>query len=223
MVFSTQNIPKYCICLRSEKDRFPHLKEEFKRVGWKVEPFWGIDKDDLLLPGDLKISVGAYGCWDSHMRLYQLAKERGQKAIIVLESDVVFCDDFQKRIEYLEWNKFDCDYFALGGHFTGPDTMGSETEPYFGKYVYKLNHMAGTYAYFLTAPMYEYILQNTYNYQKPLDGFFADEVLSRFNSLAFIPFLASCVPNISSITGKYIDYPHVHWFFQKEAIDDINI
>lgn len=111
--------------LDHRKDRLEHMQVELARVGLQAQrtrgrlphEFWyrnDVDKMKVRTPG-------AIGCYFSQISIMEEAMKQGQHAI-VLEDDLVFCSDFQKRLEYIsnwldgkEW-----DVFWLGGTFHSP-------------------------------------------------------------------------------------------------------
>ena len=61
---------------------------------------------------DIK-SLGAIGCYQSHVGLWQLASSRGEKNIIILEDDIILRIDMNKIDEYIKTRPDDYDICYL--------------------------------------------------------------------------------------------------------------
>lgn len=221
-----KDIPKFCISLPNSARR-PIVEEEFKKNGLAVTMFDAIDKKDLIVPElsekrllkhDEGIMDGILACMSSHLKLIQHAKDNKLPAICVFEDDVVFCDDFKKRIKYIDNLKIDYDFFSLGGHFNKPALFFTpdytDACPTDSQYIYKVQHQGGTYAYIITEAVYDFVLRNcTYNYG--MDQFFSDHLYHRFKCYAFVPFLASCRNCTSEITGSDWVYENISWYYKQ--------
>ncbi len=114
------------INLDSRQDRLAHMTTQLDRVEITAERVRG------LLPSEVKVdsrkvavmqkrTPGAIGCHYSQVSIMEKALELGKHAF-VLEDDLIFCEDFQARIQYIdtfleprEW-----DVFWLGGTFHSP-------------------------------------------------------------------------------------------------------
>lgn len=108
-------------------DRLAHMKAQLENSGLHAERVRG------LLPVEVKVShnklrgmrrrgtLGAIGCHYAQVSIMEEALKRGQNAF-VMEDDLVFCEDFQIRLAYIEeWmSRNDWDVFWLGGTFHSP-------------------------------------------------------------------------------------------------------
>jgi GR25 family glycosyltransferase involved in LPS biosynthesis len=136
------------INLDSRPDRLAHMQRELERVGIKAVRTRGIlpeeyDGDPAKIQVMLNRTPGAIGCWLAQTQIMREAWEKGQSAL-VMEDDLVFCSDFQERMEiasdfleiklskiseYMPW-----DVFWLGGtyHVNPPvwhkDDLGRDAE-----------------------------------------------------------------------------------------------
>jgi GR25 family glycosyltransferase involved in LPS biosynthesis len=69
------------------------MMRELKRVGWNAEFFPAIKPDDAAnFP-----SVGARGCFLSHLELLKLAMSRQLSSITILEDDLNFSENFSEQ------------------------------------------------------------------------------------------------------------------------------
>lgn len=94
------------INLDHRTDRKDHMEKELKRVGIKAKRFKAFKTSEhpwteWKVGTMLRRTPGAIGCWYSQCNLlaeaYQLDKH-----CFVMEDDLVFCDDFHERLNYLE-------------------------------------------------------------------------------------------------------------------------
>lgn len=225
MSFDFNSIPKFCISLKRSEIRRAYVKEQFDLFGLKVDFFDAIDKNDLIVPElSTKLkdteSPGVLACALSHIELINRAKLLNLREICIFEDDVVFCDDFKDRIKYLEQLKdFDYDIITLGGHFD-KEISAHYAEQSEWKRVFKVKTMGGTYAYIIKQEVYDFILRN-WNYNFGMDEFYATFVYRRFNSYAFVPFLAGCRNCKSEITEQEHVYENIAWNYDQKRILDL--
>lgn len=110
--------------LDHRKDRLDHMTSELDRIGLHASRFPG------LLPAQFreeKYSVmrnrtpGAIGCYMSQVGIMKQALEL-KKHAVVFEDDIIFCHDFNERIEYIsKWTEsHEWDVIWLGGTFHVP-------------------------------------------------------------------------------------------------------
>jgi glycosyl transferase, family 25 len=107
----------FVINLAHRLDRRCEMVTELARVGWReVDFFQAIRPDDR---GEFD-SIGARGCFLSHLEVLRLARMRGLDQLILLEDDVNFVNNFPTRwsavlacLEQRDWSIF------YGGHVLG--------------------------------------------------------------------------------------------------------
>lgn len=109
--------------LDHRQDRNERMVKELARVGVKAERTKGLLPRDVNQP-DHKVHVmrmrtpGAIGCHYSQVAIMEKALEQGKHAW-VMEDDLVFCNDLQKRLAHIEdfLNCHEWDVFWLGGTY----------------------------------------------------------------------------------------------------------
>jgi len=112
--------------LEHRNDRLEHMNEQLARVGLNAIRVRGLLPNEYA--GDpAKVEVmrkrtpGAIGCHMSQVYIMREALRLGKHAW-VMEDDLVFCNDFRDRVEYM--SKFlqgrDWDVMWLGGTFHSP-------------------------------------------------------------------------------------------------------
>lgn len=107
--------------LDSRHDRLVHMNEQFKRINLNPVRHRGILPDEITDP---RVEVmrrrtpGAIGCHFAQVGVIKTAKEVGAHAF-VMEDDLVFCSDFNERIEHITrfTDENDWDIIWLGGTF----------------------------------------------------------------------------------------------------------
>jgi len=194
----------------------------------RVHFFDAIDRNDVALPElspktDNKFNaLGAYACMMSHLILMKMALENKEDAIVVFEDDVIICEDFNARIRYIERSGVDFDMFLLGGHFDSVmrGTLVGAAEGTEYNHIYNVRNMGGTYGYIITKKVMEFCIRNLY-YGYGIDQFFSVVVYKRFRAFSFVPFLVGCRPCVSEITGAFWKYDAIDYYYQQEAIIDI--
>ena len=115
--------------LAHRQDRLTHMMGQLVKAGIQAERFEAIKTSDhqwepTTYGTMMRRTPGAIGCYVSQMEVMKKAYEAGKSAF-VMEDDLVFCTDIQKRFEYIEKfindNEPDFHVIWLGGTFhVGP-------------------------------------------------------------------------------------------------------
>lgn len=108
------DIPKFVINLKRRPDRLESIKRELDYVGWDYEVFDGIDTNSYM------------GCTLSHLKIFEICKDRGYKKVIIIEDDTFFMPYFIDLIEKIEPYLEDIDLFNFGPTIHRPITGDSE-------------------------------------------------------------------------------------------------
>lgn len=164
------------------------------------------DKMNELFPGYNLIRVeavkheqGAVGCFLSHKKCVQLAKDNGMSSIIVIEDDCLPIGDFTNRLiniksfldTYLEW-----DMLIGGGFHIYPFHLkGKITDE-----LYKTNGGYCMHFVIYNHTSYDFFLSQDET-QKPVDHVWQDHL----TCLVPIPFLASQLDTYSNIGNRIED------------------
>lgn len=106
------NFPIYCINLQHRKDRKEHSLKQFEQLG--------ISPEKVLYPHFTKDDRGGvYGCFDSHMKIWNdfFTKYPDKKYALVFEDDFVITKNaittLQKAVDFIEKNYEDIDVLFL--------------------------------------------------------------------------------------------------------------
>lgn len=225
----------YCsyVNLWHRKDRRDHMTDQLERVGLEAERTRGMLPDEFIHNPDFdqkKIQVmknrtpGAIGCHYSQVSIMEKALALNKNAF-VLEDDVVFCDDFQKRFAYIdEWmSRNDWDVFWLGGTFHSPAhwhsqphnrelplcrcSIGKDCEPTDDPRIMRTYGAFCTYAYIVNINSLERILSlldNSVHISMGIDWLFI-LLQPHLKTYAFVPGCIKQMDNQSDI-GNGITY-----------------
>lgn len=99
----------FVINLTHRVDRRKAMQKQLSRIGWRGEFFPAIRPDSAAgFP-----SIGARGCFLSHLELLRHARDANAKLLVILEDDLDFRVDFEDRwrtataeLEKSEWSIF---------------------------------------------------------------------------------------------------------------------
>lgn len=181
-----------------------NLKERTDRKEKLLEIFSKYKNINLIFVEAIKYHIGIIGCFLSHKRCINIAKEKKLDQIIVMEDDCLPLDNFEERLtlilEFLDKNKDKWDIF-LGG------VNGTKKQDVKEKINYKDNIFfeisRGTCAHFI---IYN---KSSYNF------FLSKDVKKEFNDTCWfnklrayvtIPFIAHQQPGYSNIQNGVRNY-----------------
>ena len=217
MKFTLKSSHIYVINLERRKDRLDNIEKEMKKHSLEYEIFKAADGLFMEVPKDSKKinEINAQyilGCMVSHWGVVEDAWKNRYPFIIVLEDDIILCEDFIERIKIIEGYKLDFDILYIGGHFDDLNISLENTEH---KYIKRVNSVSGTYGYIINSSIYEDILNNC-NYNYGIDEFYSKKIQTKNNCYAFIPFLVDHQKGYSDIAETTIDYGKTHRFYKKK-------
>jgi len=125
-----ENLYASFVNLDSRGDRLTHMTNQLSKVNLQVERTRGIPWKEVLInhperANDVTVMLnrtpGAIGCFFSQMSVMEEALKQGKHAL-VMEDDLHFCSDFDKRMDYIDkWTEaHEWDIIWLGGTFHTP-------------------------------------------------------------------------------------------------------
>lgn len=244
------------INLDHRTDRLKHMQEQLSRIGLNATRTRGLLPQEVNEPHD-KIAVmqartpGAIGCHYSQVSIMETALSLGKSAF-VMEDDLIFCADFNKRMEHIEnfLNTRDWDIFWLGGtyhvggnygwhknnHGNEPKlctcTLGKDAEQTDDPRIMRTYGIWGTYAYIVNHKAIPHILnlldQNVYR-SIGIDWLFI-MLMPELKTYCFAPGCVKQMDNLSDI-GLNGDKPAITYFsgfknlgpyWYQERMEDFN-
>lgn len=172
----------FVINLKRRNDRKINMINNFNKVGIRRYEF--ITGIDGLEPcvfnkfNDYKknfktkiITSGHFGCLLSHIKAISIAKQRGYSSIMILEDDVVLCDNFIQKISKIKIPDYDMIY--LGGII--------KYKKIFLNNWTKTNGILGAYGYILTSKIFDIILDELEKLINYVDLFYMEQIQSNYN------------------------------------------
>jgi glycosyl transferase, family 25 len=90
---SAGHVARYVISLPHRTDRQKAMRRELSRIGWEAEFFPAIRPEDA---GGFP-SIGARGCFLSHLAVLRQAMQDGTDRLVILEDDLSFVREFSTR------------------------------------------------------------------------------------------------------------------------------
>ena len=119
-----RNVAILVINLAYRTDRRSEMEVQLRRIGWSAEFFPAVRPDEA---GGFP-SIGARGCFLSHLAVLKIARDRHVSKLIILEDDLNFVDGFRERwdellatLDSVEWS------IAYAGHLLVTASVGWST------------------------------------------------------------------------------------------------
>ena len=149
----------FIINLKRRLDRKKTMTKQFKLQ--KITKYEFIDAVDGMKPNILNtfmelknnrktqiVSSGHFACLLSHIKAIEEAKSRGYSNIMILEDDVVLCDDFVGQLNKINVPSYDMLY--LGG-------IINKKKIFFSHWA-KSSSILGAYGYIISSNLFDYVL-----------------------------------------------------------------
>jgi hypothetical protein len=109
------------INLDKREDRWRSVQEKLSKINWpfkEPERFSAYDGKVLPQPVGWKDGAGTWGCLLSHREVLGRAIQDGLSSILVLEDDIFFAPDFEKRVlDFIKGVPDNWDQIMLGGQY----------------------------------------------------------------------------------------------------------
>jgi GR25 family glycosyltransferase involved in LPS biosynthesis len=179
----------YVINLDERTDRLQECEKEWYKINYYPERFSAI-----------KNQHGPTGCYLSHLKLLQKARDEN-KNIIIFEDDVYFEDDcrdvIEKSLDELYNTEWDMMYW--GGNILRPFYQVSP-------HLARLSHCQSTHCYSVSKRFLPQLVEIVEKNPMILDCLYADIVVPNFKAYIVVPMLASQRSSYSDIENKIMTY-----------------
>lgn len=183
----------YCINLDTRADRWQKMDEQFSRLRIDAHRF----PASTGLPADhnpRRKTLGQIGCLKSHCAVIKDAMAKGYKQIMVLEDDVVFCDDFHERLAYCTKKLPDnWDTLYLGG------TIIAHQPVQVAPFIFRNRQTYGAFAFIIRDTVFQELIALYESHQLNADDCHAERIQRKYNSYIIIPFLTHIRKDVSSV------------------------
>ena len=181
----------FIINLDRRTDRWRHAIEQTKRAGIKAVRYPALDAACLGISPET-------ACALSHLGVLNLARSQGWQRVLVLEDDVVFCDDFRARTAEMALPD-DLEWFYLGAH--------SQYEIREYGDVWRTQGALATHAYILNLCLYDEVAPLLSKPGAVVDQIYRDRQVGTGRAAYMArPPLATQRPDQSDIQGGWRDY-----------------
>jgi hypothetical protein len=209
---SLKNTEFYFINLDSRKDRLDHVTNELNKFNLKSKRFDAVsDLVSCKLHFNNKMSDGQKKCFMSH---YNLIKNyKGSNILGIFEDDVILCEDFIERFDYIEKNfNLDWDVFFLSSFYHLNDDekrwhSGGDFEKTNIKYIHKVYGSFCCHSYLINPKSIKKIvnlLETTLDLTNAIDHSFI-LIEPKLNCYSFTPGMTTQLPNESNTDGGQRD------------------
>lgn len=197
----------YCINLDKRKDRWEESQREFQKINIEVKRYSAFDATQIenvetLFVGHFE-KAGQFGCLISHLNIIKEAKDLSLPSVVILEDDVVFCDNFNNEFNLgMSEMPDNWDMIFFGSNHVSPPFKISNR-------ISKLQRAYSAHCYVIHDRMYDELIELIEPMNEPLDVTYSN-IQSRINCYVFNPHLVWQRPGYSDICEMVVDYTHVH-------------
>jgi len=202
----------FVINLDERTDRWIHAQEEFKKYNiTNYERFPAIKLTEIpdskltnkFMSQTDRYIKSAFGCRLSHIKIIEIAKERGYKNVLILEDDFSINESRYKLFEMAiqELNNFKWDMFYLG------ITPIYQKMDIIGNHLYKIKgNCTGGHAYAVNSHFYDVILEKNKTASYEIDNIYSKDIQVNNNVYGIKPMIITQYLNHSDIRGHDVEY-----------------
>ena len=193
----TKNLEKMKIV---NYERFAAIKPEYSEIPDEYKK-WFSSKNNSD-GTDETYSVGAMGCKLSHLKVINIAKNRGYEKILILEDDVDFNPNtsmiFNEAVKQLNsFEPWDMLYFT-GNHGRRYENISKNLIRIYGSH--------STVGYAIHSRIYNQVINYALNYCKHIDIFYKDIIHPFYNCYCIQPHLVWNMDGYSDIEQGFREY-----------------
>lgn len=214
MKIKRENINFYFINLDWRHDRLLHAQSELKKHNVNANRFRAFDNlTNCEIPFNSTISDGQKKCYRSHYSLIKEYDTNSDKILGIFEDDVILCDDFNDRFEYIEKNfDLEWDIFFLSSFYhlnTDPQrwNTGGDYELTGIKYIHRVYGSFCGHSYLInprSIPKIIDLLDSVISQSRAIDHSFI-LIEPKLNCFSFTPGMANQLTNESNTDGGIKD------------------
>jgi GR25 family glycosyltransferase involved in LPS biosynthesis len=199
--FLMDKLPTLCINLAKRTDRAELMVEQLSKyshiLDWKM--FQAVDGELIEKAPKNFMNPKVYACMLSHVDTIMMAQDRNWPQVLILEDDVVLCDDLEERLKkFYDLAPKNWDMLMLG-YFDG-ECWPMPLE--ISKYIYQSVGSMGTFAYILKSKFYQTAIDKILERYEPIDAALAP-LHPDNNVFIFRPTLCYQREGFSDLAGCY--------------------
>jgi len=202
----------FIINLAIRPDRYEKIKsqldalnitnyERFDAVVATNEPY--ISDPQIVQFFQRGLCTGIIGCTISHVKMVEIAKERGYKQILVLEDDAFFQEGFEEKmkavVEQLKTVQDDWKLLYLGANHKKKGVPVTEN-------IKKVTKAFCLHAYIIRDSLYDEILRDALT--QPIEGdvYYGEILVQKHVFLTIFPNLVTQYPSMNNMFNTFADY-----------------
>jgi GR25 family glycosyltransferase involved in LPS biosynthesis len=204
-----ENIIKIIIPnLKRAIERREHMIHQFEKLGIKDYMFYdAFDGKDItnesivgnITPGNIghprQFKRGEIGCTLTHIGIITLAKALNYEQVLIIEDDVILCEDFPERfLKLCKYLPSNWEHVFLSGHIY--NATPPIIEPSLIPVTFKVS---GTYSYMLRNTAYDKAIKKLSSLETTTDDLYEKVIKEGLKSFIFFPFLT-----YPDVTDSYI-------------------
>lgn len=177
----------YCLNLDRKIEKWYNIKKKCDKLNIFIERFSAVDGDNInqsILNKYEKINKYAVGCLLSHYNIIKNAQKNNYKRILILEDDVLFCNNLIEKFSKFISKINDWKLLYLGGTQHKWNDINIKNGYYLAK------NVDGTFAYAVDQSIYNDLLQTDSINNRPIDNILWD-IQQKYYNNCYV-----CFPNL---------------------------
>lgn len=177
----------YCLNLDRKPEKWNNIKKKCNDLSIDITRFSAVDGNNIpnsTLKKYDKINKYAVGCLLSHYNIIKDAQKNNYERVLILEDDVLFCNDFNKKFNEFISKVGNWKLLYLGG--TQHKWDGIKIEDGY----YRAKNVDGTFAYAVDQSIYDDLLQTDSISNRPIDNILWD-IQQKYYNHCYV-----CYPNL---------------------------
>lgn len=212
-----KNIEFYFINLDKRTDRLSHVKKELSKINLSAQKYKAIDTlDGCTINFGKDFTEGQKKCYLSHYSLMKNYNVNSDKILGIFEDDVIFCQDFLERFNYVEkYFDLDWDVFYLSSfyHLNDDEKRWNKTGDYEKtnvKYIHRVYGSFCCHSYLInprSIPKILKLLDEVIDQSRAIDHSFI-LIQPKLNCFSFTPGMTNQITNTSDTDGGLRDQTH---------------
>lgn len=156
-------------------------------------------------------SAGAVGYIYTYLNILNDAKKRGYKRFLILEDDVILCNDFESKFrKFISGVGDDWKILQLGASQYGWDSVDIDSSAKNGHYFPRRLDTCGSFAIAFDSSIIDELIEAQQAFEAPFDHLPMGEMYEKYLGKCFVAYPNVVMPDVgdSSIRGGRCQYTH---------------